>query len=249
MKKLDILNAFINSELEARQTGESGGSWYVMNWSKLKKEVIASAPGLLDAERLSTLYSTLIGKALLYDDPIKDNYAEWEEAYRRHTPFMVRTAWQNSSSISRLHGLVLFGFDQSISVSKNSGYQDYHLYRQAWKGYGNNMPDMLKRADRLLPWANNKAVVKRFTDALKGLNFIIDDWYGITTDDESYQYLNLEFFHILLMFHMSDSPLAKQTLEEFKARLPSLPKAAEQAELLTRCQQASTKYFVKQALA
>jgi len=244
MKKQEILYAFIESEQKAMETGQSGGDWYVMNWMKLKKDVIAAAPKLLEKELLLKFYSLLIYKGLLFDEPIKNNYMEWEEAYRLHTQWMVRKPWQNSSSIDRWQGLFVFGFDFKSSIDKNNGYEDYYLYRQALTSTGNNMPDILKRFEKKLPFANNEKIINRLCGALKELDFICDDWYGITNTEESYGWTHLGFFSAILLLHLSKIEQAKQTIDEYKKRLPTLPKSTEQMEsIILRCENVCKKYF------
>jgi len=243
MKKQEVIFAFIESEQKAMETGQDS-DWYPMNWMKLKKDVVAAAPKLLEKEALLKFYSLLIYKGLLHDEAIMSNYPEWEEAYRLHTPWMIKKPWQSSSRIDRLEGISLFGFDYKLTIGKNDGYEDYHLYRQALASTGSNMPDILKRAERKLPFANNEKVIKRLCDTLKALDFIYDDWYGVTNTEESYGWTHLVFFSIILLLHLSKTEQARQTIDEYKRRLPTLPKAAEQMEsIVARCEKTARKFL------
>ncbi|WP_028600859.1 hypothetical protein [Ottowia thiooxydans] len=239
MKKIELIKAFIENELDS---SEDGGEWFAMNGHRLKKDVVAAAPQLLSQDELRAFYSLLLRNGLLFEEPIQEHYPDWEAAYRLHTPWMVKKPYQNCSSIHRLQGLCLFGFDYAAAVGVNHGYDDYSLYRQAIAVQGSNIPDILKRAERLVPFADNEKVIERFGAALRGLDFIYDDWYGVTNSADSYSYVNLNFFHVLLTLHLSKRERAHQAIEEYKTRLPSLPQAEEQKALLARCESASKRF-------
>lgn len=194
MKKKEILTAFMENERAAMEEGRRDSSWYVMNWSLLKKDVVAAAPEYLTREELLRFYALLLRKGLLFDEPVRAHYPEWEEAYRIHTPWMEKRRSFGASLIGRLSGLCLFGFDYALNIGKNDGYEDYLLYLQAFRVHADNMPRMLKKGEKLLPFTDDEKVIQRASAALTGLEFIVDDWWRVTDSEEKYSCVNLVFF-------------------------------------------------------
>lgn len=244
-----LFKTLISTEERAVETGEQSG-WYPSNWHKID-QYKRRATAVLDEPTLERFYYHLLHLGVVPGAEVKGTYSLLEKAYREHLPLMHKAHdGRLISSIQRLQGLMLFGFDHLAEVGRNDGLSDYLRYRSAYMIYQSyiHIPGMLAKPARFIPLANDRKLIERLCAIMGSLEFIHNDWHFLSEHESDFSPVYLIFWAAIYTLLLSPWPEAASTINSFKS-LTTLPLRATQMNTLARYESVSSSFLAKQRIA
>lgn len=158
---------------------ESDNGWYASNWHRSENDLTLAAKALSDAE-LKQVYTHHIhqGNGDGVHKNIQGNFKLWLDAYRGYLPSLAinhqKQPWE--ASRVRFKCLFIYGFDYKTTLQNDPNFDECLLMQNAFKQFViyTNIPNMLKKADKFMPLAQNEVVVNRAIASLDAVEFMRD---------------------------------------------------------------------------
>lgn len=237
---------FIAKQDENLRTNEDNG-WYASNWHRPENDLTLAAKSLNQAELLQ-VYTHKIrqnnGGGI--HKSIQAHFALWLTAYHNYLPTLAKhhqkQAW--NASQERFKCLFIYGFDYQTSfqntVQYNPSFDECLQMQKAFNQFTvyTNIPNMLKKVDKFMPFAEDELVVNRTVAALEAVEFMRDSDFVMT-----YAGLYGALFTLLL----SPYTQAKTCYNRFKATLAVAGNDAKHVqrveEYMPRFEEVAKKYL------
>lgn len=227
----ELLLAFIEMEDMQLQSGMFDNKWYAEHWETLKNAAIF-ADELLGEQELKKLFFHLFRKGHLPYYGI-EQYKIFEDAYKAQTKYFDSEKYGYPfTSMKRLTGLFLFGFDDERQIAVNIRKEaDYRRFLTAWNHFSgyDSIPAIVENKGLIKELANDDYIVNRIIKTLESLDFRHD----FPKYEQDYNYTNPAFWAMIA--YLKESPLAEATtaLNQFKDN-KALPFYEKQMEILER---------------
>lgn len=226
-----ILQNFISSEDEALSHGRQG-DFYLPN-NHLIKPLVPSADQVLSDEARQRLYFHLLRVGEL--PPVRNakDFHLLALAYAEMAPLLAQGF--PMCSLQRAAGLLTFGYDEQgqLAEEPDATADSYRYHARVWAQCNEQraIPYIISGAKDFKLYAAEQALPVRILKLLRHINYLHS---SVTPKQQARYPITRLWFWGMVFIALLNAHTAAGVVEDFLARAKSLPRFAEQLQILSR---------------